>query len=837
MHRWGRMVVWGVALGLVLGWGGVMSAPVAKAVRASAPAAVPATTAQSPSIAPATVQATSMPPTTARATSAQAATASHHFHPVIPARVVDTRTGQGASRGELPAGSQRAVQVAGVGGIPSTVGAVVLNLTVVAPRSAGYASLYPTGTARPASSVLNFAAGQTRANQTMVVPATDGRVTIYTSTTAHYLVDVAGYYETGSGFHPAGTRVIDTRRGLGAPTGRVAAGGVLTATVAGRGGVPASGVRALVLNVTTVDPSRTGHLSVWAAGEARPGASASNYPAGGTVAAMVVVRPGAGGAVNLSPSASAHLLVDVLGWVDSDGQVFPLAPTRRMDTRLRAGDRLAPGQLVKVSAGGIPGIPAGVQGSVVINVVMVNPSGSGYVEAFTQHRSGTSVVNAGPGAPVSNSATVRLDETGGFWVRSSVATDLIIDVTAWLPHDPADLRLLSRTLTPGTVGQEYWHELETVGPVTRIEPVTLPRALELRGPVVKGFPHDAGTATVEVRLVSATATVTGTATIAVAPGLVRTVDAGSDAACAVVNSRYRVQCWGYNIDGQIGVPDRPSAVFEAPEPVAGLPATITDVQTEGHRSCAIDAGGQVWCWGKGPLGSVDYHSSATPRKVQGLSGVRQLAIGGGHTCAFTDGGSVWCWGQNVAGQLGNGSTNPSITPVQAGVSGVSAIAATGSETCALSSGTVRCWGAGPGSKTPYDGIPKVSTELSGATQLSGGCAVKAGGVLCIREGEPKQVQVTGFPSTVGTLSAVQDRGCMRLAGGTWCFGNGTSLPPPDSGAPAPDLAVRFASLSDLTELSQSDVGCGLTPSKAVHCWGGASVTRGEPVRFVTGFKR
>lgn len=85
--------------------------------------------------------------------------------------------------------------------------------------------------------------------------------------------------------------------------------------VTGRGGVPASGVSAVVLNVTVTEPTAGGFLTAWPAGEARPLASNLNFSPGQTVPNLVVVKVGVGGVVNLfNSSASTHMVADVAGW-------------------------------------------------------------------------------------------------------------------------------------------------------------------------------------------------------------------------------------------------------------------------------------------------------------------------------------------------------------------------------------------------------------------------------------------------------------------------------------------------------------------------------------------
>ncbi|MEO8695367.1 MAG: hypothetical protein ABI658_17710, partial [Acidimicrobiales bacterium] len=113
------------------------------------------------------------------------------------------------------------------------------------------------------------------------------------------------------------SRVVDTR----APSvGAVVAGGELDVVVLGRGGVPLSGVGAVVLNVTATDAVSAGYLTVWPNGEGRPLASSLNFVPGQPVANSVVAKVGVDGKVsfwnsNDSPvMGSVNVLVDVVGW-------------------------------------------------------------------------------------------------------------------------------------------------------------------------------------------------------------------------------------------------------------------------------------------------------------------------------------------------------------------------------------------------------------------------------------------------------------------------------------------------------------------------------------------
>jgi hypothetical protein len=141
-----------------------------------------------------------------------------------------------------------------------------------------------------------------------------GRVDLFNSVGAtHVVADVAGWYGSSAGglFTPvAPARLLDTRSGA-----KVGPDGTVAVQVTGRAGVPASGVSAVVLNVTVTEPSTLGYLTAWPAGETRPLASNLNFNAGQTVPNLVVVKVGAGGMVNLfNKSGGTHVVADVAGW-------------------------------------------------------------------------------------------------------------------------------------------------------------------------------------------------------------------------------------------------------------------------------------------------------------------------------------------------------------------------------------------------------------------------------------------------------------------------------------------------------------------------------------------
>ena len=127
----------------------------------------------------------------------------------------------------------------------------------------------------------------------------------------HLLVDVLGFFTTtapvGAVSGAVPTRVIDTR-GPRTPLGFGETRTISTGL---------AGAAAVIINVTAVDPSAAGYLTVFAADSARPNASNVNFLAGRTSPNLVVVHPAADGTIKVYNSAgTTHLLVDVIGRFD-----------------------------------------------------------------------------------------------------------------------------------------------------------------------------------------------------------------------------------------------------------------------------------------------------------------------------------------------------------------------------------------------------------------------------------------------------------------------------------------------------------------------------------------
>ncbi len=241
-----------------------------------------------------------------------------HYRPLPPSRILDTRTGV-----RLGPNSSVDVQVAGAGGVPVTgAGAAVLDLVATRTTATGFVTAYPTGSAQPVVSNLNFEAGDTVANRAIVKLGTGGKVTIYNlAGDADIVVDVGGWFTDGSAPAVGGTfvanqpaRVLDTRDGTGGVNGIRPAGTAVEVQITGRGGVPATGVSAVALNLTATQPAAPGFLTVFPSGTSLPVASDLNVDAGETRPNLALVKVGAGGRVTIYVSTSTHVVADVEGW-------------------------------------------------------------------------------------------------------------------------------------------------------------------------------------------------------------------------------------------------------------------------------------------------------------------------------------------------------------------------------------------------------------------------------------------------------------------------------------------------------------------------------------------
>jgi len=309
-----------------------------------------------------------------------------------------------------------------------------------------------------------------------------------------------------------------------------------------------------------------------------------------------------------------------------------------------------------------------------------------------------------------------------------------------------------------------------------------------------------------------------------------------------------VVCWGYNYKGALGDGSDLDALNPVDVCAPGSGCTplsgIDQLSLGDEQTCALAQGGELLCWGNYKSGSTnvgnlavgyaDEVSNPTPVCASGggvscapLDGATRLATGAEHACAVLNGGAVRCWGDNTNGQLGDGTEDPRIDPVDVCASGsgdgsscsgsafTGAMAVTAGDyhTCALVGSGVECWGHN------YNNQLGDHSDLEGWNPVgvcdglsSEGACIPLGGALAI---------VAGGEHTC----ALVDQGRVK------CWGRNDSGQLGDGTDEARDGAVEVcltgnrddgdcSPLTGATAISTGDDhSCALLPGGEARCWG------------------
>jgi hypothetical protein len=109
------------------------------------------------------------------------------FLPIVPERLVDTRTSRA-----VPAGGELRVTVVDRGGVHADAAAVSMNVTATGAAAAGWVTVYPCGAKVPPSSNLNMSAGRTVPNAVLSGVGAGGQVCLRPSVATHLIVDLNG---------------------------------------------------------------------------------------------------------------------------------------------------------------------------------------------------------------------------------------------------------------------------------------------------------------------------------------------------------------------------------------------------------------------------------------------------------------------------------------------------------------------------------------------------------------------------------------------------------------------------------------------------------------------
>jgi len=310
-----------------------------------------------------------------------------------------------------------------------------------------------------------------------------------------------------------------------------------------------------------------------------------------------------------------------------------------------------------------------------------------------------------------------------------------------------------------------------------------------------------------------------------------------------------LSCWGLNANGQLGIgmSDGPEICVgidysipcsTVPAPVASLRGVRSISAADESHTCAVLDDGSVQCWGldAGQFGSApnvstcrdgdwDFACSTTPIMIPNIEGVASIQSSTFHTCALASNRTVWCWGYGISGEIGNGSTDPSLDPVRVpNLSEVVQLATGGNASCVLrGDGTVWCWGsnnvgqlgigstvgpficAGP-TQPPFDipcaPVPVPGPDLPGVVELAAGgrhmCALLAEGtVACWGANDFGQL---GIGAAVGPET---------------CYAGWLSWPVACSTAP-----VLVPNLEGVVAIGAgAEHTCAVLADGSVRCWG------------------
>ncbi|MHB8684778.1 MAG: RCC1 domain-containing protein, partial [Dehalococcoidia bacterium] len=323
---------------------------------------------------------------------------------------------------------------------------------------------------------------------------------------------------------------------------------------------------------------------------------------------------------------------------------------------------------------------------------------------------------------------------------------------------------------------------------------------------------------------------------------VTAIAAGSAHTCALTTAG-GVKCWGSNANGELG--DFTQVNRSMPVDVINLTSGVVAISAGDRHTCALLAAGSMQCWGYNVygevgngtsgnlwLGAVDVCASGSGVGCAGgapLTGIASMAAGGINTCAVTTGGALKCWGGNYSGQLGLGILSDSPLPpggicptsaepnaacislptdvpsLQSGIAAVNA----GQTACALTTtGGVMCWGlnnvgeTGTGIVSPCN--PKVPPQPF---------------VICDRP-QPEPAAVSGLSSGVAAISG----GCaLMLTGGVKCWGANVFGQIGDGTTTVRRTPVDVSGLSSgVTSISRGEDAvhhCAAVAAGALKCWG------------------
>jgi len=771
---------------------------------------------------------------------AAAAATAGGFIGLTPKRLLDTRPDGSAVTQRTGciaptdgAGAGRALKVTGTVSaqnttVPDTASAVALNVTVVTPSAAGFLTVYPTGAAKPTASSVNYTAGQVVPNGVFVKVGTGGQINLFANAGCpQVIVDVVGYFEGTTPTAPGGfngltpKRLLDTRSdgtGVVQATGCVAtsdgagAGRALkvTGTVNGQDTTVPDTASAVALNVTVVNPSVPGFVTVYPTGASKPNASSVNYTAGQVVPNNVQVAVGTGGQINLFASGGCpQVIVDVVGYTTggapvAEGGFTGVTPKRLLDTRpdgsgvtQRTGcvgptDGFGTGRALRVT-GTVNAqnttVPDNAS-AVALNVTVVTPGAAGFLTVYPTGaaKPNASTLNFTAGQVVPNGTVVKVGDGGQINLFANAGCpQVIVDVVGY-----------------------YVGAAAPTGAATNLDSWGSNLYGQLADPSVPGVaqsPQQVGTAT------DWTAVSTNGSLLL-----------EQSSTCGIRAGQ--LYCWGANDYGQLGIGTTTSS--QVPVRV-GAASDWQSVSVGGSSVCGLRGvapNTTLWCWGDNTYGQVgdgtgiqqDTPLQITDVIIDEFGGTASRPLGWGavdvsedHACAVrTTGNQYYCWGDNSYGQLGDGTFDAQYQPrvIGSGVTWLQPSAGTYSS----------CSRRGP------TGTNGASALFCGGDNSFGQLGDNTG----VTPDIPAMQRVDGVSVDWNTVTSGDTNVCAirssstvppTVTGALWCWGGNDYGQVGDGTFNSELLPVRIGAGSDWNVVDAGNAHtCGIRAG-ALYCWG------------------
>lgn len=191
---------------------------------------------------------------------------------------------------------------------------------------------------------------------------------------------------------------------------------------------------------------------------------------------------------------------------------------------------------------------------------------------------------------------------------------------------------------------------------------------------------------------------------------IKSLSTGQSSTCSIASDD-KAYCWGGNADNALGSTTPGQSLVPVSVYTSGSLSgkTIKSISSGISYSCAIASDDQLYCWGyngSGQLGDGSTTSKQYPGIIDNsnvLSGktIKAVSAGDSSTCVIASDDKAYCWGGNYYGQLGDGTTNDSLSPVAVSTSGllsgktIKTISVGRNYACAIASDNkIYCWGNG-----------------------------------------------------------------------------------------------------------------------------------------------